>query len=140
MQYRINQRTGDRISVIGIGSAYLYEAPLEEGIKALRTAYEGGVNYFDLAAGDGRAFPLWGEALGDVRKEVRYQVHFGADYTTGTYGWSLDRDTVKRSVAWQLKQLKTDFIDYGFIHCQDEEKDWETYCRNGVFDDLLHLK
>ena len=29
MQYRINRRTGDRISVIGIGSAYLYEAGID---------------------------------------------------------------------------------------------------------------
>ena len=27
MEYRINQRTGDRISVIGIGSGYITEAP-----------------------------------------------------------------------------------------------------------------
>ena len=140
MQYRVNKRTGDRISVIGIGSAYLYEAQKEEGVKALRMAYEGGINYFDLAAGDGTAFPLWGEALSDVRKNVKYQIHFGADYSRGTYGWSLDRDTVKRSVAWQLEQLKTDYIDYGFIHCQDEESDWETYRRNGVYDDILRLQ
>ncbi len=140
MQYRVNQRTGDRVSVIGIGSAYLFEAAPEEGVKALRTAYEGGINYFDLAAGDGRAFPLWGEALSDVRKNVRYQIHFGADYSRGAYGWSLELDKVRRSVAWQLGELRTDYIDYGFIHCQDEEGDWETYRRNGVYDYLRKLK
>lgn len=140
MQYRINKRTGDRISEIGLGSAYLYEAGTEEGIRALQTAYDGGIRYFDLAAGDGKAFPLWGKALGSVRKNVLYQIHFGADYTQGTYGWSLKLDTVKRSVAWQLEQLKTDYIDYGFIHCQDEAGDWETYRRNGVYDYILQLK
>lgn len=140
MEYRINKRTGDRISVVGIGSAYLFEAGLDEGVKALRTAYEGGVNYFDLAAGDGRAFPIWGEALCDVRRNVLYQIHFGADYSKGEYGWSLKLDDVKRSVDWQLRQLKTDYIDYGFIHCQDEDGDWETYLRNGVYDYLLKLK
>ncbi len=140
MQYRTNQHSGDRVSVIGIGSAYLFDAVREEGVRALRTAYEGGVNYFDLAAGDGKAFPLWGEALGDVRKNVFYQIHFGADYSQGTYGWSLKLDTVKRSVAWQLDKLKTDYIDYGFIHCQDEEADWETYRRNGVYDYIRQLQ
>ncbi|MBQ8954896.1 MAG: aldo/keto reductase, partial [Clostridia bacterium] len=121
MKYRLNQRTGDHISEIGMGSAYLPEADFDEGVRALRRAYEGGVNYFDLAAGDGKAFPMWGEALSDVRSRVLFQIHFGADYTKGTYGWSLRLDTIKRSVEWQLKTLKTDHIDYGFIHCQDEE-------------------
>ena len=137
MEYRINRRTGERISVIGIGSAYLAGAGTVEGVRALRAAYEGGINYFDLAAGDAAAFPLWGEALADVRSQVRYQIHFGADYTNGTYGWTLKADTVKRSVEWQLSQLKTDTIDYGFIHCQDEFSDWESYRRNGVLRYLL---
>ena len=140
MRYRINRRTGDRISEIGFGSAYLFEAGREEAIQALRTAYAGGINYYDLAAGDGACFPLWGEALSDVRKEVLYQIHFVADYSAGSYGWSLDLDTIKRSVAWQLKELKTDYIDYGFIHCQDECSDWETYRKNGVYDYILSLQ
>ena len=140
MKYRINKRTGDRISEIGIGSAYLYKAEKTEAIQALRTAYEGGINYFDLATGHGKAFPLWGDALGDVRKNVLYQIHFGADYSKGEYGWSLDLDTVKYSVDRMLAQLKTDYIDYGFIHCQDEEADWEIYQQHGIYDYILKLK
>ena len=134
MRYRVHPKTGDRISEIGMGSAYLYDVQQEEAVAALRTAFEGGINYYDLAAGGGRAFSLWGEALGDVRRQVLYQIHFGADYTNqGRYGWSLDLDTIRRSVEWQLQQLKTDYIDYGFIHCQDEPSDWETYQKNGVY-------
>ena len=140
MLYRKNRRTGDNISVIGFGSAYLYEAGMKEGVKTLETAFQGGINYFDLAAGDGAAFPIWGAALSPVRRDVLFQIHFGADYSKGTYGWSLDLDTVKRSVDWQLKQLKTDYIDYGFIHCQDELSDWDTYRRNGIYDYVLALR
>ena len=140
MNYRINRKTGDRISEIGIGSAYLYDAGMDEAVRALRRAAEGGINYFDLAAGDGSAFPIWGEALHDIRKSLFYQIHFGADYTSGTYGWSLDLDTIKRSVEKQLAELRTDYIDYGFIHCQDEAADWETYLKNGIYDYILSLK
>ena len=140
MKYRVHPRTGDRISEIGLGSASLYMAGMAEGVRALRTAYEGGINYFDLAAGDAKAFPIWGEALADVRENVRYQIHFGADYSRGTYGWSLKLADVQRSVDWQLKQLKTDYIDYGFIHCQDEVGDWETYRKNGVYRYLRSLQ
>ena len=140
MKYRINRRTGDKISEIGMGTAYMYEAGMDEAVRALRTAYEGGVNYFDLAAGHGKAFPIWGEALGDVRRDVLYQIHFGADYAKGDYGWSLDLETIKRSVDWMLRKLRTDYIDYGFIHCQDEDSDWESYRRNGVYDYILKLQ
>ena len=124
MRYRVNKRTGDKVSEIGFGSAYIYEA--EAAVEAIRRAYDGGINYFDMAAGDGSAFPMYGEALSDVRNNIFYQIHFGADYSRGTYGWSLDLDTVKRSLDKQLHDLRTDYIDYGFIHCQDEDSDWET--------------
>ena len=77
MRYRINQKTQDKISEIGLGSAYMPQTPLKEAIPALRRAYEGGINYYDLAAGDGKAFPMYGEAFADVRKSILYQIHFG---------------------------------------------------------------
>ncbi|MBR2800102.1 MAG: aldo/keto reductase [Oscillospiraceae bacterium] len=140
MRYRINQKTQDKISEIGLGSAYMPQTPLKEAIPALRRAYEGGINYYDLAAGDGKAFPMYGEAFKDVRKNILYQIHFGADYSEGTYGWSLDLDAIRRSIDRQLTELRTDYIDYGFIHCQDELSDWETYQRNGIFAYILRLK
>lgn len=140
MKYRIHQKTGDRISEIGIGSSYMFQAGKEEAVKALRRAVRGGINYFDLAAGDGSTFPIYGEAFRDLRKDVFFQIHFGADYTRGTYGWTLDLETIKRSVDSQLRALHTDYMDYGFIHCQDEISDWETYRGNGVYDYILQLK
>lgn len=140
MRYRTNKRTGDEISEIGLGSSTIYNAGMDEAVTALHCAVEGGINYFDLAAGDGAAFPIYGEALHDVRKDVFFQIHFGADYSAGTYGWSLDLDVIKRSVEWQLKKLRTDYIDYGFIHCQDELSDWEIYQQNGILDMILKMK
>ena len=70
MKYRENRRTHDRISEIGLGSSYMYEAGMEEAVRALRYAYEHGINYYDLAAGDGSTFPIYGEAFHDVRKNI----------------------------------------------------------------------
>ena len=140
MKYRQNRRTGDRISEIGMGTAYIAEAERSEAVKTVRYAYENGINYYDLAAGDGAAFAIFGEALADVRDEVMYQIHFGADYSKVTNGWTLNLDAVKQSVDVQLKDLKTDYIDYGFIHCQDELEDWKTYQKNGVLRYLLDMK
>ena len=69
-----------------------------------------------------------------------YQIHFGANYETGEYGWTTDLDTVKRQVDWQLKELKTDYIDFGMIHCLDTAGDWEQYRQNGVLGYLLEMK
>ena len=69
-----------------------------------------------------------------------YQIHFGANYLNGTYGWTLNLDTIKKSVAWQLNELKTDYIDYGFIHCIDEESDWNRYINSGILDYVKELK
>ena len=84
MEYRKNKRTGDQISVIGLGSAYIFEAGQKEAVKALRFAFENGINYYDLATGDGSSFPMYGEAFHDVRQDILYQIHFGADYSQGT--------------------------------------------------------
>ena len=74
-------------------------------------------------------------------KDIFFQIHFGADYSGGTYGWSLNLNTIKHSVEEQLRELRTDYNDYGFIHCQDEVADWETYLgENGVYDYILQLK
>ena len=140
MRYRNNRKTGDRISEIGIGTAYLFEKGMSSGVEALQRAVEGGINYFDLAAGHVDTYPIFGEALAGVRKNVFYQIHFGAEYSKGVYGWSLDLDTVKRSVDRQLTELKTDYIDYGFIHCLDEIDDWGVYREHGILDYIQQLQ
>ena len=140
MEYRIHPKTGDKISVIGIGTGPVFEAPEKEAVRALAYAYENGMNYVDFATAGAQTFRYAGLALADVRGEMLYQVHFGANYETGEYGWTTNLDKIKRQVDWQLKELKTDYMDYGFIHCLDEASDWETYQKNGVLDYLLHMK
>ena len=140
MRYRTHPKTGDKVSEIGFGTAYFYEVGMKEGTRILRRAFESGINYFDLATSDIATFVILREALHDVRKDILLQVHFGADYSRDAYGWTLDLEKVKRSVDVQLRKLQTDYIDYGFIHCQDEVSDWKTYLENGVYDYILRLK
>ena len=140
MEYRIHPKTGDKIGVIGIGTGPIFDTTEREAAAVLTYAYEHGVNYLDFATAGARTFPYVGAALGSVRKELFYQIHFGANYETGEYGWTTELDTVKRQVEWQLKQLKTDYIDFGMIHCLDEERDWKAYQKNGVLDYLLEMK
>lgn len=140
MEYRIHPRTKDKISVIGIGTGPIYEAPEREAVETLSYACEHGVNYVDFATAGAETFRYAGLAFASVRRELLYQVHFGANYETGEYGRTTDLDKVKGQIDWQLSQLNTDYIDFGMIHCLDSAGDWEQYQENGVLDYLLEMK
>lgn len=140
MQYRIQQKTGDKISVIGIGTGPIYEAGEKNAVAALLYAYDHGINYADFATAGAETFRYAGIAYESIRREMFYQIHFGANYETGEYGWTTDLEKVKRQIDWQLQELRTDYIDYGFIHCLDADSDWKEYQENGVLDYLLNMK
>ncbi len=123
-----------------MGTSVVGEHSQENVVNTVEFALENGVNYFDLAAGHASVFPGFAKALAGKRKNVMLQVHFGADYTTGAYGWNISLDSVKKSFEWQLEQLKTDYVDFGFIHCLDEISDFEKYEKNGVLDYLISMK
>lgn len=40
MEYRINKRTGDRISVLGFGTSYIAEADERDAVAVIQRAYE----------------------------------------------------------------------------------------------------
>lgn len=60
MLYRKVGRTGDEVSVIGIGTSSNGLAGTEETARAVTMALDYGVNYFDLAAADGLTFEAFG--------------------------------------------------------------------------------
>lgn len=113
MEYRTLPHGGEKIGIIGMGSSVVGAQKEADIIRTVRTAFDLGVNYFDMAGGHASIFPAYGKALKDIRRQVFLQVHFGADYTTGEYGWTTKLDEIKRSVAWQLENLQTDYIDFG---------------------------
>ena len=116
MEYRKLPHGEEMISVLGLGSSSVGGAGEKEIAQAAEMAVENGINYFDLASGDDKPFPVYGQVFSGLRDKVYYQIHFGADYTTGEYGWTTSLDKIKKSIDWQLKSLKTDYIDFGFIH------------------------
>ena len=140
MEYRRLPHGNEMIGVIGLGSASIGTARIDTAAKTVEAAFKGGINYFDLASSGPNAFYACGEVLKDVREKIHYQIHFGADYSEGKYGWTTDPDTIRKSVEWQLDTLSTDYIDFGFIHCIDEEKDLHTMEENGIIPLIVKLK
>lgn len=140
MEYRTLPRTGDEIGIIGMGTSSNGAAGAEETRRTVELALDSGVNYFDLAAADGLTFGAFGEALNGRREEAMLQMHFGADYATGEYGRVYGLESVKRSIAWQLGKIGTDYIDFGFIHCIDDSGALKSECDDGIVDYILRLK
>ena len=141
MEYRTLPHGGEQISILGLGNSSLSAEVGEKEIQAtVEMALENGVNYFDMAAGDAAPFAAYGRALSGCRDKAFLQVHFGADYHTGKYGWTQNLEEIKRSIAWQLEALQTDYIDFGFIHCVDELADLEKAVSGGTLDYIRSLK
>ncbi len=67
-------------------------------------------------------------------------MHFWGGLPPEQYGWTLELEDIKRSVAWQLDALKTDYIDFGFLHCIDETADLEKAEAHGTLEYLKELK
>lgn len=140
MKYRKLPHGEEAISIIGLGTSSIQEAGEQEIEETIQYALERGINYFDMASAEAKPFAAFGRALAGNRDKAYFQIHFGADYTTGTYGWTTNLDTIKRSIEWQLNALQTDYIDFGFIHCLDEAADLHKVEKTGVIRYLQDLQ
>ena len=140
MEYRMLPHGGDAISIIGLGTSSIQAASEQEIEETVRYAMERGINYFDMASAEAKPFAAYGRALAGSRDKAYFQIHFGADYSAGTYGWTTNLDVIKRSVDWQLHALQTDYIDFGFIHCIDETGDLQRVEKAGIIRYIQELK
>lgn len=95
----------------------------------------------DECAGAKRVYAPFGRAIAGRRDRVFIQMHFGAVYSEkGEYGWSRDLGAIKDTFRWELETLRTDYTDMGFLHCVDEDEDFDDMCSNGIFDYIKELK
>ncbi len=141
MEYRNLPRGGEKISVLGMGTGGIQNNSDEEIETIIRTAVENGINYFDLCAGAKNVYAPFGRAISGCRDKVMFQLHFGAVYNKkGEYGWSRDLQEIKSTFAWELDTLGTEYADFGFLHCLDEDRDFDEICSGGILDFLLEQK
>lgn len=134
MEFRTLPHGKEKISVIGLGSGYLHESSEEEIERTIRMAIDHGINYFDIAPSNSKPFESYGRAFAGRRDQVITQMHFGADYDAGTYGWTRDLETVKRNFERELKLLKTEYTDIGYLHCIDEMDDYDQVMKSSIWD------
>lgn len=130
----------EQFSVLGLGMGGIQKTQPEEIEAIIRKAIDHGINFFDLCAG-GAVYEPFGRAIRGQRDKVFLQCHFGAVYDeNGEYGWCRDFETIQKTFLWELKTLGTDYVDFGFLHCVDEQEDFEQLLKIGLLDYLKELK
>ncbi len=140
MEYRKLPHGNELISVLGLGMGGIQHTPAEEIEAIIRKAIDNGINFFDLCAG-GAVYEPFGKAIKGQREKVFIQCHFGAVYDeNGEYGWCRDFDTIKKTFLWELETLGTDYADFGFLHCVDQDEDFDKLVEIGLLDYLKELK
>ena len=114
----------ERFSVLGLGLGGIQGSSEEEIEAVITKAIEQGINFFDLCAAHQKVYGPFGKAIRNHRSQVFFQLHFGAVYNKkGDYGWSRDLSRIQETFAWEMEQLQTDYVDFGFLHCVDEDDD-----------------
>ncbi|MEZ5352967.1 MAG: aldo/keto reductase [Bryobacteraceae bacterium] len=115
-------RTGERVSILTLGGAHtgrVGQGSKAEAIRLMRTAIDGGINFFDNAWDylDGFAEEMMGEGLADG---WRKKVFLMTKNCERTYEGS------RRCLEDSLRRLRTDHVDLWQFHEMnyDNDPDW----------------
>lgn len=141
MEYRKLPKGDERISALGLGMGGIQVSPDAEIQAVVERAIDNGINYFDLCAGGKNVYAPFSRAIRGKRDKVMFQLHFGAVYKdNGEYSFSRDLARIKSTFEWEMKTLDTDYVDFGFLHCVDEDSDFDDIVKNGILDFVNDLK
>ena len=115
MKYRVNQKNGDNLSILGFGCMRLPHDEAEV-TRLLRHAVDSGVNYLDTAYMYRGNEALIGKALtGGYRERVKLATKI-PPYLVRKF------EDFDRIFNAQLQNLKTDYIDYYMFHMLTDVK------------------
>lgn len=123
MNYRPLGNTGLNVSVLSLGASPLggvfRETSETEGIRAVRTALDLGVNFVDVSPfyGATRAETVLGKALKGVPRDRYYLATKVGQYGEGDFDFSARR--VTRSLDESCARLGVDYVD--LLQCHDIE-------------------
>jgi aryl-alcohol dehydrogenase-like predicted oxidoreductase len=123
MEYRELGKTGMHLSVLSYGASSLggvfHELDEKEGIMAVHTAIEHGINFIDVSPyyGYTKAEIVLGKALKQIGREKYYiSTKVGRYGNNGVKSYDYSAVTVLKSVDESLTRLNIDFIDLINVH------------------------
>ena len=142
MKKRVLGKSGLEVSALGLGCMGLsfgYGPATEknDAIKLIRTAFEGGVTFFDTAEAYGPFIneEVLGEALEPFRKEVVIATKFGFKEGKPPLGTDSRPENIRAVAEAALKRLRTDVIDLFYQHRVDPNVPMEDVA--GAVKDLI---
>lgn len=133
MQYRVNPRTGEKMSVLGFGCMRLPKTvtaiDYRKSEQLILRAIEAGVNYFDTAWLYPGSEAILGEFL--QKNNARGQILLATKLPIANCKTRNDFD---RYFSEQLVRLKTDYIDLYLLHNINSFRQWEELRALGIED------
>src|SRR5699024_7497868 len=101
-------RTGITAPQNGFGALPVQRVSMEQAVKLLRRAYEGGMRFFDTA----RAYSDSEEKLGEAMAAYPRESYYLASKTMAK-----TPEDFRKQLDTSLKLLKTDYLDIYQFHC-----------------------
>jgi len=134
MQYRVDTRSGNKLSVLGFG-CMRFPKSLQKTNELVMRSIEMGVNYFDTAW----IYPGSEEALGKVlhNNRVREKVYIATKLPLVMVKKPEDFD---KYFNQSLQRLKTDYIDYYLMHMLMDMDQWNKLIGMGIKDWIAQKK
>jgi len=126
MQYREDKVSGNKLSMLGLG-CMRFPRDKNETERMVLAAIEGGVNFFDTAY----IYPGSEKTLGEIlaKHGKRKDVYIATKLPVMMCASADDFDKYFNE---QLKRLKTDYIDYYFMHAIADFAQWENARKLGI--------
>ena len=109
MPKRILGKTGQKISIIGFPGLALAKQNQDEDTKALHTAYEQGINYFDVS-------PTYNKRGSEISMGIGLQGIDRSKIFLSCKTQMRDKDGARKELERSLKRLKTDYFDLYQLH------------------------
>ncbi len=131
MEYKIDPRSGNKLSVLGLGCMRLPRGvagiDMQKTELMILTAFERGVNYFDTAYAYGGSE----EAIGEIfeRNNLREYIYIASKLP---HGKCKTIDDVERLFNTTLQRLRTDYLDYYLIHNIVTADQWKRLVDLGI--------
>lgn len=140
MIYRDLGKTGKKASVIGFGSEHLDRRPYEKAEEVISRVLHHGINMMDVFMPGSEVRRNIGRALGNRRKDIQIQGAIGSVDLREQYDISRDLDTCKRYFENLLRDLNTDYIDFGMLFFMDTDEAINQVLDNGILTYARELK
>ena len=123
MIYNEIGKTGMRVSNLGFGASSLggvfHSIREDEGIRAVHTAVDGGINFIDVSPyyGHLKAETVLGKALKEIPRDKYYlSTKVGRYGKDGINTWDYSAERVTASVYESMERLNIDHIDLINVH------------------------